>query len=147
MIALAAVASLVVAGAAIAYFTSTGSGTGSATVGSTTPVTIVGTTSSALYPAGPAVPVSVVVTNPGAGSEQIGTVHPVSITPDSGHSACVVTLNATGAAYTMADVTINQDVAAGASSTAVNGSLQMNDTGIPQDACQGATLTINFTSN
>jgi hypothetical protein len=27
------------------------------------------------------------------------------------------------------------------------GSLQMNDTGVAQDSCQGATLTLNFTSS
>ena len=44
------VAVLVVAGAAIAYFTTTGSGTGSATVGSSSAVTLHGTAATTLYP-------------------------------------------------------------------------------------------------
>ena len=44
------VAALVVAGSAYAYFTTTGSGSGTATVGSSSNLTVTGTTSGSLYP-------------------------------------------------------------------------------------------------
>jgi hypothetical protein len=146
-IVLGAVAVLAVAAVAIAYFSSTGSGTGTATVGTSSNVEITGTTSTEAYPEGPAVPVSITVKNPGKGSEFVGEVTATKITPDAGHASCVVTLNEAGSAFTMNKTAINQDVKAGATSTPVNGSLQMNDTGINQDSCQGAKLTISFTSN
>ena len=60
---------------------------------SSSAVTITGSTSASLYPAGPAVPVSVTVHNPGGGAQQIGVVHPTGITADAGRSACDVSLN------------------------------------------------------
>ena len=48
--AVGAVVVLAMAGGAYAYFTTTGSGTGSATVGANSTVTIAGTSASALYP-------------------------------------------------------------------------------------------------
>src|SRR5687768_7941936 len=75
------------AAAAFAYFTATGSGTGEATVGNSTPVTLNGTVAQALYPETSS-SVSFTVDNPSDGNQRVGTISLVSITPDSGHSSC-----------------------------------------------------------
>ena len=137
-------------GIAYAYFTDSGSGTGTASVGASSPITLAGTITGTLYPAGEPASVSVLVTNPGSGSQYVGKVHLASITTDAGHSACDLSVSGVNAAFTMADTavvgTLTKSGTAGDHATAT-GSLQMNDTGVSQDACQGAPLTLHFTSN
>ncbi len=139
-------AALVVAVSAVgayAYFTATGTGTGTATVGSSTAFTVNGDVTGNAYPAGPALTVPVTVTNNSTGSQKAGTVTLDSITSDA--PTCDTSLNGPNAAFTFANpITIDEDLAAGATSTVHNGSLQMNDTGVSQDSCQGAHLTLHF---
>jgi hypothetical protein len=71
--ALGAVAAIAAAGFAIAYFTSGGSGSGTATVGTSTPFAITGSTTGTLYP-GTSEPVTFTVNNPGGGNQQLGTI-------------------------------------------------------------------------
>ena len=132
------VATLGVGGIAFAYFTANGSGTGSASVGSASAITISATAPAALYPAGPARDVTITVTNPGSGSQHVGTVSLGSV--DASNASCVTS------AFTMPAVTVNTTLAAGAS-TVVHGSLSMADNGSNQNDCQGASLTLNLTSN
>ena len=48
----------------------------------------------------------------------------------------------------MAAVTVNQVFPSGSGqSVTPTGTLAMNDTGVSQDACQGATLTLHLTNN
>jgi hypothetical protein len=144
-IVLLAVMIAVVASAvgAYAYFTATGAGTGSATVGSSSEFTVYGNVTGNLYPAGPALTVPVTVKNNSTGAQKAGTVTLDSITSDA--PTCDTSLNSAGSAFTFANpITINEDLAAGATSTVHNGSLQMNDTGVSQDSCQGSHLTLHF---
>src|SRR5207302_10600248 len=90
LISVGIVSLLIVAGAAIAYFTSTGSGTGTATVGSSSAVTLHGTAASTLYP-GTSSSVSFTVDNPSPGTQRVGTIPLASVSTDAGHSGCVVT--------------------------------------------------------
>ncbi|HTL24276.1 MAG TPA: hypothetical protein VL281_09625 [Mycobacteriales bacterium] len=46
----------------------------------------------------------------------------------------------------MADIPVNADIAA-AGNTTRTATLQMNDTGVSQDPCQDAALTLHFSSN
>jgi hypothetical protein len=143
----ACITALVVAGAAFAYFTTTGSGTGTATVGSSSTVTLHATVSSTLYP-GVSSPVSFTVDNPSSGAQRVGTITLASITVDAGHATCVVTTSGENPAFTMAPVAINKVFPSGNAQAATpNGSLTMNDTGVSQDTCQGATLTLHLTNN
>ena len=64
LVVLSGLAVLAVAVAAVAYFTSTGSGTGSATVGSASGTQLSSPTVSTLYPGGADVPVTVSIHNP-----------------------------------------------------------------------------------
>jgi len=142
-----AVALAIASGVAYAYFTATGAGSGSATVGNATAIVLTPTISGTLYPAGAPASVSVVVKNNGSGAQHVNAIHLASITPDALHSTCVTSIGAGPAnAFTMADVSVASTIAAGGTTTKV-GSLQMNDTTINQDGCQGATLTLNLTSN
>ena len=134
------------AGSAFAYFTANGSGSGSASVGSASAITLDGTITGNLYPGGAPAAVSVKVTNPGSGSQHVGSVHLDSIAADAGHAACDTSVSGTTPAFTMSDISVNQLVAGGANTT-VSGSLQMNDTGASQNACQNAALTLTFSSN
>jgi hypothetical protein len=146
-VALGCTCALAVAGIAFAYFTSNGSGTGTSTVGSSSAVTLHATISSSLYP-GSSSPVSFTVDNPSSGVQRVGTVSLASISVDSGHSTCSTTISGGNPDFTMAAVPVNQVVSPGnGQSVAATGTLAMNETGVNQDACQGATLTLHLTNN
>jgi len=146
-IAVVAVGLLAIAGAAFAYFTSSGSGTGTATVGSSSAVTLHGNISSNLYP-GSSSTVTFTVDNPSSGNERVGTISLASISVDAGHSSCSTVISGGNPDFTMAPVTVNQTYAPGnGQAVTPTGTLAMNDTGVSQDACQGATLTLHLSSN
>lgn len=141
VLVLSTVSLLVLAGVAIAYFTTTGSGTATATVGTSSAVTLHGAAATTVYP-GTSSSVSFTVDNPSSGTQRVGTIHLASVTTDAGHSACVVT------DFTMPDVVANQSFPAGnGQAVTAAGTLTMANTGVSQDACQGAPLTLNLTSN
>jgi hypothetical protein len=147
VLALVAVGTLALAAGAYAYFTSTGSGTATATVGSGSAVTIKGTVGSTLYPGGNAT-VTFTVDNPSSASQRVGTITLASIAVDAGHSTCSKVLTGGNPDFAMPAVAVNKVFASGNGQTVTpTGTLTMNDTGVSQDACQGATLTLNLTSN
>ena len=142
--ALVLLATLVVAGiaayGAVAYFTTTGSGTGSASVGTDTAVTLSGTADGTLYP-GTSTVVHFKVSNSSAGVEHVASISLGGVTTDAAHSGCVTT------DFTMAPVTVNQDFPSGSDqSVTATGTLQMANNG-NQDACKNAPLTLNLSSN
>jgi hypothetical protein len=144
---LACVAALAVAGIAVAYFTSSGSGTGTASVGSSSAVTLHATISSNLYPSSSS-PVTFTVDNPSSGSQRVGTIALASISVDSGHSGCSTAISGGNPDFTMPAVTVNKVFPSGnGQSVTPTGTLTMNETGVNQDACQGATLTLSLTNN
>jgi hypothetical protein len=141
------IAAVVIGAAAFAYFTSTGSGTGTASVGSSSPVTLHASVSSSVFP-GTSSPVSFTVDNPSSGSQRVGTITLSSITVDAGHSTCSTVIGGGNPDFTMPDVTVSHTFPNGSGQTVTpTGTLTMNDTGVSQDACQGATLTLHVTSN
>lgn len=130
------------AGGAYAYFTSTGSGTGSATVGSSSNIAITSDAPSAsLYPGAPAASVAVHLHNPGSGNEYVGTVTGTVEDITSGPNAGCL-----GTWFTVAPITYNSEVNAGATNN-TSTTISMTDASASQDACQGATLTIDWSSN
>ncbi len=147
VLALTALAALVVAAGAYAYFTSTGSGTATATVGSGSAVTIKGTVASTLYPGGSST-VNFTVDNPSSAAQRVGTITLSSIAVDAGHSTCSKVITGGNPDFAMPAVVVNKVFGTGTNQTVTPvGTLTMNDTGVNQDACQGATLTLNLTSN
>jgi hypothetical protein len=145
--ALACVAVLAVAAAAYAYFTSTGSGTATAKVGTSSAVTIKGTVAGNLYPSSSS-QVSFTVDNPSTGTQRVGTISLTGITVDAGHSTCSAVITGGNPDFTMPAVAVNATFAPGnGQAVTPKGTLTMNDTGVNQNACQGAELTLAFSSN
>src|ERR1700686_463090 len=141
------IAVLVVAGVATGYFTNLGSGTGTATVGSSSSVTLHGAVASALFP-GSSSAVTFTVDNPSLGAEFVNAVPLASITPDAGHSSCSTVITGGNPDFTMANVAAGQSFPPGnGQAVTATGTLNMRETGVSQDACQGATLTLNLTSS
>ena len=146
-LALAAVGALALAAGAYAYFTSTGSGTATATVGTSSAVILKGTVTGNLYP-GSSSPVALTVDNPSSGKQRVGTVTLEKITADAGHASCSVVTSGGNPDFTMADVVVNKTFSPGnGQAVTPSGTLTMNDTGVNQDACQGATMTLTLKSN
>lgn len=138
---------IAIAGVAVAYFTNLGSGTGTAAVGSSSSVTLHGTIASALFP-GSSSTVTFTVDNPSLGAEFVNTIHLASIAPDAGHSGCSTAITGGNPDFTMTDVSVSQGFAPGnGQAVTATGTLAMHETGVSQDACQGATLTLNLTSS
>jgi hypothetical protein len=136
------------AGAAFAYFSGSGAGTGSATTGSVagTDLAISQTnTVSGLLPGGAAKTIDLTIKNNGSGSEEVGTVTGTVNSVTSGalpSEACSTDF------YTVAPVAVNVDLAAGAS-TSVTTTVSMADDNNNQDNCQapnGGALTIGYAS-
>ena len=145
--ALAGLGVLGIAAGAYAYFTTTGSGTATATVGSSSALVIKGTVTGNLYP-GTSSPVTLTIDNGSTGKQRVGTITLEKITADAGHSSCSVVSTGGNPDFTMADIVVNKVFGPGAGQAVTpNGSLTMNDTGVSQDACQGATLTLALKSN
>lgn len=144
---LACVCALAATGAAIAYFTSSGSGTGSASVGNSSAVTLHASVGATLFP-GSSAPVSFTVDNPSSGVQRVGTVSLASISVDGEHSECSTEITGGNPDFAMAAVPVDQVFPTGnGQSVSATGTLAMNETGVNQDACQGASLTLHLTSN
>jgi hypothetical protein len=149
-VGLAAGLALGVAGAAFAYFSSTGSGTGSGLVGSTEAVTVnqtgivyngPGDAGTDLLP-GATATVSFSITN-GGGNQYVNAIHLASWTSDK--AGCDSTDDPGW--ITMPDVSVAADEPNGTTAVANQGTITFNDLGVNQDVCQGASLTFSYTSD
>jgi len=173
--ALVALLMLLLSAGAVAFFTTSGSGSGTATVGTSSNITLQGSTSGTLYP-GTSVTVTFTADNPSSGHQQVGTVHLSGIKACTGGtgndsvwnpatSSC--TDGANGGAevpgcedfdngsspdanahdFYMADVVENQDLPSGSGIALTNnGTLTMNDLSSSQNQCKNANLYLQFTS-
>ena len=140
-----AVAGFVLAGtaAAVAYWTTTGSGTGSQTNASSNgTVTLHATFSTGLTPGGTKT-VTYTADNAGTTSLRVATITPV-VSIDATH----VTAGCLVADFTIPATVSNTTVPAGGSGVAVGtGTLSFADTAINQDGCKGATVTLTLSSD
>ena len=144
--AIGAIAALTLVGGGVAYgyWTTTGTGTGTAAAaGGNIVITVTGTTSGTLAP-GLSVPVSFTVNNPAAYAQRLTKITLTGITTDAAHSSCGLVV---GTDFTMPDVNVNADVAAGASALTPQGTLTMVNRPTPQDACKGAPLALTFATS
>jgi hypothetical protein len=128
--------------AGYAYFTAHGSGTGSARVGTATPISLSGTTSPSdfLYPGGPSIPVDIAVTNNSDGAQGVFAVRLDSVTDNDNTGDCDTTV------FTMPPVLVRTDIALH-DTLHVTGQLSMADNVDNQDGCQGDALVLNLSSN
>jgi hypothetical protein len=146
---------LAFSGAAVAYFTTTGAGSGNVQVGNSSALTITPTitpASGGLVPGGTPAAVSFSVNNPSSGNQYVSTVSlsGVQAYSDAAHTN---NISGTGAGkcdttqFSMTPVTENQDVGPGNTTLGTNGSLVFADSGGNQNGCKGAYLVASFTSN
>lgn len=160
------VVALVLAGGAYAYFTATGTGSGTATVGASSAVTITGTAASTLYP-GTSSTVNFTVNNPSSGSQRLGTislsgVHACTGTGSSWNgTSCSnggveqttcesydTNASSTTDNFSMQSVVSNQAFASGSNQTVTaTGTLVMNSLNSSQNSCQNANLALSFTAS
>lgn len=150
-IATAGVLGLATAGGAYAYWTTTGSGTGSAST-ATGAVTLSYSTASltSMYPGDSSQPLTVTVKNTSTQKGYVAGVKAYITTNKTGCTGADYLLNgkntAVDAASALPLTWTAVDLAAGATQDAT-GTIQFNNTGAVQDACQGATVTLNYASN
>lgn len=134
--------------AAFAYFTSTGSGTGQAAVGSSTHWTVaLSASTGTMYPGSGSSVIPYTVTNAGTGNQYLTTTA-ASVNADTNGnvtshgtsvSGCLATwFTATNTAPTAADL-------AGGAHTTGSVSVAMSDANANQNACEGVTpdVTVN----
>lgn len=135
-------------GAAYAYWSTTGSGSGgAANSAGTSPVTLHAVFAAGLAP-GNFTSVAYSADNPNTSSTTV-TIASASVSIDSGHSA-----SCSASWFHLTGVPTGSTLVPAGSSTAPvtaslgTGSISMDDlSGTSQDGCKGATVTINLTSN
>ncbi len=140
----AVIAALAVSGTAYAFWSSTGTGTGSGNVGNVTNGDIVldGTLSADLIPGGTAT-LAVTVANNSAAPVRIGPVSATVSAKDGSNHEINNVCQISATTYNQ-----NTTVAANQSATAL-GNLtvsMVNDGSVDQDVCKGATVTFQLTS-
>jgi len=140
------VASLVVAGAAIAFWTSSGTGQGTATVGTSSGLPISAVTfGNTLYPGGKS-PVSFTITNSSANT----AITVAQVAADTSFGATGVTGLPGGclpADFTFPTFTVNQSIPAGGTlnlTVPTAGGLAFANTAVNQDACKGASPVLHL---
>jgi hypothetical protein len=137
-VAVGVIAFTMVAAGAYAYWTGGGTGSGTGTVSSGGTVTLTGVVADGLAP-GLARDVTFTAHNASGAAVQIDTVSMDSITTSD--PACLP------ADFTMGDTNEDQNVPTGDTPLDDLGSLGMANTGLNQDACKDATLTLVLSSN
>jgi len=141
------IAGLIAVVAAVAYYTTTGSGSGSATVGTSHALTITQTGSvSNLAPSAAAQSVHYTINNPaGNGNQNLGkvSVTGITVTPTSGNTCTSSNFQVTTAGSAVGTV---NDGATFTSSSSTEPTVQMIDTGLNQDGCQGASLSFTLSA-
>ena len=144
---------------ALAYWTTTGSGTGTVTAAPSNGTVVlhgsINVTSHAPYPGG-ANPVTFTADNAGATNLYVTKIHLASVVAYDSLADAATNDGSTGvvdgcstADFSMADVTSNTVVLASASGQAVTGvgSLVYANTLVDQSLCKSAVLVLNLTSN
>ena len=140
---------LALAGGAFAYFTSSGSGAGQATVGSAGSWTVAfGATSGTMYPGAGTSTVNYTVTNGGSGKQQLtGTTAAVATDGSNIKSNGTAVSGCLAAWFSVTNHSpAAADLAPNASATG-SADVTMSDSGTSQDACQNKTPDILVSAN
>ena len=140
------------AGAALAYFTSSGTGTGNATFGTSSNWSVASTapTGGALLPGTGTDTVAYTVTNSGSGYQELnGTT--AALTTDVGGGVYDTTTSAfvdgcQASWFTVTNTTVSGDVAGGGD-LASSLTIALNDSGTDQDACQGLDPQVTISAS
>ena len=140
-------AALVVAGgAAFAWWTAGGSGTGSATTGTVSAVTVVQTSPiTGLAPGLPAQTLSGTFNNPNTGPVYVGTVTVSISSVVKAVGAPAGTCDSTDYTLSNNPLTYNAEVLANDTSTWTGPAIAFNNKPSNQDGCKGATVNLAYT--
>lgn len=142
VIALISLVSVVGIGtAAYAYWTSQGTGTGSATTGEVDSVTVTQTGApEGLYPGGPAVALAGTIVNDNDSDVTVGAL--TAVVSDGGNDGCEADDFVIEGTATLGSSLIQEN-----SSTTWTGlTVRLAETGVNQDACQNTEITITYTA-
>jgi hypothetical protein len=140
VVGIAAGLTLGISGVALAYFTSTGNNTGDASVGSATSwgVSVSSDATNALFPGVGSETLNYTITNNGTGNQELNAVD-VSVGNSGIANACLGSwFTATDNGATPTPGSVAADLAPGHSASGTI-TVSLNDSGTPQDACQGLT--------
>ena len=142
-----ATVALVGGGVAFAYWTTSGTGTGTATTGSTVAITAVQTsTVSGMRPGDAAQPLTGTFNNPNSGPVYVATV---TASIDSVTQAAGASGTCDASDYTLANpvMTVGAQVPAGnAQGSWLGATIKFNNKpAVNQDACKGATVNLAYT--
>lgn len=144
------VAILATAGIAVAYFTSTGSGTGSATVGSATAfkVTVSAATGGPLYPGSGSENLAYTVKNEGSGAQNINSTSAVVASKGGNITQSGVEVAGCKASwFTATDSSPAPVSLKGGESAPGSVEVTMQDSGTNQDACQGTSPDVTVSAS
>ena len=148
LIATTTAAVLVGSGVAFAYWTTTGSGTGSATAGNSSTVTVnqTGAAITGLYPGGPAVAVPFNIVNGNVSGQYIATV---ALSVSGTRNGVVAQPGCTAADFTVTAGTIGAVVPSGTTNypTGNGATIKMIDTGVNQNLCKTVTVDLAFAAS
>lgn len=158
LVATTTAAVLVGGGVAVAFWTTTGNGTGTAGVGTNTAVTVdQDTTISGLVPGGPSTDIDFTVNNPSDGPQTINgvtvTIASVDKAVGAPAGACTAgdfslvggTINGSHAILANDDLTYTSGAGGDVANTGLN--ISMVNSGSNQDGCKGATVNLNYAVN
>jgi hypothetical protein len=142
LVPVVAIAAIAVAGIAVAYFTASGTGSGTATVGSAAGVTIENVTiTDPLYPGGST---TVRFTIRNSSSDTAVSVDKVVADTSAGtHGITDVSGNCLPSDFTFGDVTVGRSIAADGTVDAT-GTLGLANTSVNQNDCQGASPVLHL---
>jgi len=146
-IVLGVIASLAIGGAAVAYWTAGGAGTGSGSAaGSQSALTANQTTTlSAMYPGDSAQTISGNFDNPNSGPIHVGTVTASIASVTKAAGAPAGTCDASDFTLANAAMTVNAEIPVGTGKGAFTGAtLKFNNKATNQDACKGATVNLAY---
>ncbi len=141
------VGALAISGGALAFWTQSGSGTGQATTGATSAITVNQNSSiSGMYPGGAASALSGDFSNPNAHHVKIdsvtATVHTFSSQDDAAKPACTEADFAIGGTSGVNDVPAGNDVGSWSGLT-----VRLLDLGTNQDNCKNVTIDVDYLAN
>jgi hypothetical protein len=152
-VALGLIASLVLAAGALAYFTSSGSGTGTASVGSAGAwtVNVSPATGGPLYPGSGSESIAYTVTNSGSGHQSLAGTTAVVASSGSNVTQGGVAVSGCLASWFTATNTaptpLPQNLAGSATSSGGSVAVSMQDSGTSQNPCQGVSPDITISAS
>ena len=145
---LAVVVLLAIGGVAWAYWTQGGSGSGTASAGTPSAITVNQTGSpSGLYPGGPAAVLAGTFTNANASPLTISSVT-AAVHAFASHTVDATKPDCTQADFAIGGASGGNTVPSGTAVGAWSGlTVRMLDNGLNQDNCKGLAITIDYTAN